>query len=174
MFKWLFGNKGDSGASSEVSGTKDLISISRRVDVAPARAFEIFVDEFARWWPRDYTWARDKLKEIKIDARMNGRCVEIDNDGNQAVWGQVLAVDRPNHIVIAWQIRPDRTIEPSEAQASRLDIRFSEPEPGKTDVLVVHRDFFRHGEGWEKYRADMATKQGWPMIMEAFAGAVSG
>ncbi len=81
--------------------------------------------------------------------------------------------DRPHHIVIAWQISPDRRPEDSDATASRVDVRFSLSDTGKTNVLVVHRDFFRHQGDWEKYRNDMASKKGWPMIMAAYAKAVA-
>ena len=62
-------------------------------------------------------------------------------------------------IVIAWQIRPDRSPEPEEGAASRVDIRLVPVEGGKTEMVLVHRDFPRHGEGWEKYKTQMAAKE---------------
>ena len=59
---------------------------------------------------------------------MGGRCFERLKDGGEQVWGKVLAFDRPHHIVIAWQISPDRTPEDSDATASRVDVRFSPGE----------------------------------------------
>ena len=43
---------------------------------------------------------------------------------------------------------------------------------GKTDVVLVHRDFPRHGEGWEKYKTEMAAKSGWPRLMDLYKAAV--
>jgi hypothetical protein len=37
--------------------------------------------------------------------------------------------------------------------------------------VVVHRDFPRHGDGWEKYRQAMAAKSGWPMLIDAYTRA---
>ena len=174
IFKALFGRKDESAAAAPaVGGTKDLLTLSQPVDVPPERAFQVFVDEFDRWWPREYTWGQANFAEIGIEPKMGGRCYERDKDGNERVWGKVLAFDRPHHIVIAWQISPDRTPEESEATASRLDVRFSPLDGGRTNVLVVHRDFFRHQGDWEKYRNDMAGKKGWPMIIAAYAGAAT-
>jgi len=83
----------------------------------------------------------------------------------------VLTVDRPSHLVYTWQIRADRTPEPSEASASRVDLRFIALPTGKTEVLLVHRDFPRHGDGWEKYKADMAKT--WPGLMDAYLKALA-
>jgi uncharacterized protein YndB with AHSA1/START domain len=170
MFKWLFGGR---EPRSEAGGNAELIVVGRTVDAPPERAFEVFVDRFGSWWPRERTWAGGELADTIVTAATNGRCFERRNDGTEAVWGTVLTVSRPDHIVIAWQIGPDRTPEASEATASRLDVRFVAGDGGGTDVVVVHRDFPRHGDGWRKYRAEMAGKQGWPMLIEAYARAVA-
>ena len=119
-----------------------------------------FVDDFNSWWPRDYTWAGDDVAEIGIEAKPGGRCFERTKDGSEAVWGTVLDGRRPNHIVLAWQIGPDRTAEDNEAAASRVDVRFTETGPGTTDVILVHRDFPRHGEGWEVVQTSHGGGQG--------------
>ena len=167
MFKWLFGGgKGDEG-NAAASETRELISLSRTLETTPDKAFSVFVERLNTWWPREFTWGKDRLAQIGIEPRYGGRAFERTTDGLVSVWGKVLALDRPNHIVIAWQIRPDRTAEPEEALASRLDIRFITNDAGKTQLLLVHRDFPRHGEGWEKYKAEMA--KGWPKLIDAYA-----
>ena len=174
IFKALFGRKDDAGGASQVGGTKDLLTLSQAVDVPPERAFQVFVDEFDRWWPRDYTWGKADLAEIAIEPKMGGRAFERGKDGSERVWGKVLSFDRPHHIVVAWQITPDRGAEESDSTASRLDVRFSPLADGRTNVLLVHRDFFRHQGDWEKYRNDMAGKAGWPQIIAAYARAANG
>jgi uncharacterized protein YndB with AHSA1/START domain len=165
MLGWLFGRKkGDPS----VTESRELFSLARTVDATPAAAFTIFVDKLNDWWPRDYTWAKGNLAAIVIEAKYGGRCFERDTAGAIAVWGKVLAYERPGHIVIAWQIKPDRSPEPEEAASSRVDIRFIANPAGKTEVLVVHRDFPRHGDGWEKYKTQMAGKDGWPMLIDAY------
>lgn len=173
IFKALFGRKETAAAGPQVGGNKELLSLSQRVDVPPEQAFRTFVDEFGRWWPRERSWAQTDLADMVIEPRMGGRCIERRIDGGEQVWGKVLAFDRPHHIVIAWQISPDRSAEDSEATASRVDVRFSPIEGGGTNVLLVHRDFFRHDGDWERYRNEMAGKTGWPELITAYARATS-
>lgn len=172
MFKWLFGKKDDSPA--EAGGTAEIVVVNRRVGTPADRAFSVFVDELHTWWPRDYTWAKDDLDHIGIEAKLGGRAFERDKAAGMSTWGTVLSMKRPEHIVLAWQIRADRTPEPSEASSSRVDARFVAVDPQTTDVVIVHRDFPRHGEGWQAYRAQMAGKQGWPRLIEAYARAAGG
>ncbi|MEK7284347.1 MAG: hypothetical protein AAB114_00630 [Chloroflexota bacterium] len=72
----------------------------------------------ASWWPRQNTWARDNLDTIVIEAKYGGRAYERAKGGGDQVFGKVLTLDRPGHIVFTWQIRPDRSPEPEEALAS--------------------------------------------------------
>ncbi len=178
MFKWLFGNKDEEssgGGGDQARGTKELLVVSRTVAVPPERAFAVFVDEFGSWWPAKYTLAGDNLAEILIEPKMNGRAIERDKTGGETVWGTVLSFFRPSHLVIAWQIAPDRTLVDNEATASRVDVRFVGQDDGGTEVVLVHRDFPRHGAGWEKYRQQMSAKEGgWPLLMDRYAKAVAG
>ena len=173
MFKWLFGKKDAGGSAAEVGGNAEMIIVSTRVSAPPEKAFATFVDNFNTWWPRALTFSGEKLQSISIEPKMNGRAIEKNRDGGEIQWGTVLSVFRPNHIVIAWQITPDRQVADSEAMASRVDVRFVAGEAGTTEVVVVHRDFPRHGDGWEKYRKDMAGKSGWPTLIEAYAKAAN-
>ncbi len=173
MFKWLFGKK-DEGGGEAAEGTKELLVISRKVPVPPDRAFAVFIDEFGRWWPRQFTLAGDNLADVVIEPKINGRAYERDKSGGETTWGTVLSILRPSHVVLAWQISPNRTVVDNEAIASRVDVRFVESEPGTTEVVVVHRDFPRHGDGWENYRQQMGAKDGWPMLMDRYTRAVTG
>ena len=143
MLGWLFGKKG-GGAPAGESETRELFTVSRTVSGPVDRAFAVFADRTGDWWPRDYSWAKDNLDTMVIEARMRGRCFERSKDGAVAIWGTVLACSRPEHLVIAWQIRPDRSPEPEEGMASRVDIRFVGRD-GKTDVvLFVFREEYYH------------------------------
>lgn len=174
MLGWLFGRKKDGGGAPGVEESRELFSLNRTVEAPMERAFEVFVDRIGEWWPRDLTWGGGDLDAFLIEPRYGGRALERRKDGSTEIWGKVLAFDRPRHIVIAWQIRPDRTPEPEEGGSSRVDVRFAARGEGKTDVLLVHRDFPRHGEGWEKYKTQMAGKDGWPRLLDLYAAAVRG
>jgi uncharacterized protein YndB with AHSA1/START domain len=170
MFKFLFGRKEKTG---EATGPAELLVIERTVDVPIERAFEIFVDRLGSWWPREYTWAKDNLAEIAIEPKVDGHCIEKSKDGSTAIFGTVLTFARPHHIVFTWQVDVDRSPVENLALASRVDVRFTSPTPETTDVLLVHRDFPRHGQGWQKYRSNMASKSGWPKLLDAYAAAVA-
>jgi len=173
MFKWLFGGKEKEAAGPDVSGPPELVVVEETVDAPVERAFEIFVDRLGSWWPREYTWAKDNLAEIAIEPKYEGKCYERSKDGTESLWGTVLTVARPEHIVFAWQINADRSAEPNVALASRVDIRFSPAGDGRTSIVLVHRDFPRHGPGWQKYRSNMASKSGWPRILADYKKAVA-
>ena len=171
MFKWLFGSK-DEGANA--GSSPEVIVISRKLKATPDAAFAMFVDKLGTWWPRDLTWGGANLAEIGLEPKMNGRAFERTSDGKFTVWGTVLSLHRPDHIVIAWQIKKDRSPEPSEATASRVDVRFVSVDAETTEVVIVHRDFPRHGDDWRAYRAAMGGKAGWPRLIDLYAKAVGG
>lgn len=169
MFKWLFGRGKDEGDAPEVGGTAEIIVLSKKVPGTPDEVFARFIDKLNDWWPRDLTWAGDSLQTIGIEPKVRGHAYEIDKSGARAVWGTVLSVSRPGHIVLAWQIKADRTPEANENTSSRVDVRFVAVDPATTEIVIVHRDFPRHGDDWKAYKAQMASKKGWPRIIEAFA-----
>ena len=162
MFKWLFGKSETAAPAS--GGTPEIVVVSRRVNVPREEAFAAFVDRFDAWWPRARRAGGGKLS---IGPQYKGTVTEAGE-----VVGVVLGFSRPEHIVIAWQIGPDGRREPTEGSASRIDVRFVAVDPQTTEVVVVHRDFPRHGDGWQGYRAEMGGKTGWPQIIGAYAKTV--
>lgn len=171
MFDWLFGSK--EKAPEAAAGPPELVVIEETINAPIDRAFEVFVDKIASWWPSDYTWAKDQLDTIAIEPKYEGRCYERRKDDTESDWGTVLTVARPDHIVFAWQIDADRSQQPNIALASRVDVRFTAETPETTSLVLVHRDFPRHGPGWQKYRSNMAGKGGWPRIIAQYAKAAA-
>lgn len=153
----------------------DNDSVRRRVEVDTpiTRAFAVFTDGFATWWPRAYTWASEVLETITIEPRVGGRCFERGPHGYQCDWGRVLVWEPPRRLVFTWQISPERVPEPDPAKASEVEVRFVAEGPQVTCVELVHRGFSRHGEGGEGYRAGMATPEGWSYILDRYAAALT-
>jgi uncharacterized protein YndB with AHSA1/START domain len=170
MFGFLFGKKKEPANDT---GSSELLVFERMIPLSQAAAFTLFVDKLGSWWPREATWAKDRLAEIGIEPRMDGHCYEKRDDGSTTQWGTVLTFARPEHIVFAWQINFDRSFEPSVTLASRVDFRFTGKGPEETQLLLVHRDFPRHGPGWQKYRSNLASKAGWPLILDRYAAAAA-
>ena len=142
-------------------------SIQRTVTTGiPARqAYARFVHELDNWWPRQYTWAQDKLQQISIDGCRGGFCHETGPYGFRCDWGRVVALEAGESIVFTWQISPARVPEPDPDKASEVSIRFL---PGVLEF--EHRHFERHGEGGEKYRDMMDSAEGWDYILGCFTG----
>lgn len=139
------------------------------VRVLPDRAFAVFTDELATWWPREYTWARDVLDTIGIEPTEGGRCFERGPYGFWCNWGRVLVWDPPSRLVFSWQISPRR--EPDPAKASEVEVRFVAEGLQATRVELAHRSFERHGEGSDGYRAALDSEQGWSLILDRYAAA---
>ena len=124
IFKALFGRK-DDAARSKVGGTKELLTLTQRVDVAGRarlRGLRRRAQQLVA--ARIHAGPARTSRRSASSRAMGGRCFERAKDGTTQVWGTVLAVERPNHIVFAWQITADRQPEHSEATSSRVDVRF--------------------------------------------------
>ena len=72
---------------------------------ALAKAFELFADRFGDWWPKDSHHILDSpAAEAVLEPREGGRWYERSEDGGECDWGRVLEIDRPNRILLAWQL----------------------------------------------------------------------
>jgi uncharacterized protein YndB with AHSA1/START domain len=154
---------------SESDG-QGLEPIRRTISVAAprARAFRVFVERMAEWWPREYTWGQDDVADVRVEPRQGGSWFEVRRDGGEALWGVVLEWDPPERVALSWRIRPDRTPETDPARASHIDVRFFEDVPGETRVEFTHDGFARHGAGAAEYRAGMAAPEGWTLILARY------
>ncbi len=147
---------------------EDRIQYTEIVDVPPETAFDVFVNRFAEWWPSVYTFSEDALTYIGIEPEPDGRCLERDIEGTELVWGRVLVYQPPERIAFSWWIQPDRTINEDPERASEIEVRFID-ERSLTRVEFEHRDLARHGEGAEEMRQAMASRQGWPMLLQLYS-----
>lgn len=144
--------------------------ISKEVKVGIGRdtAFNKFLKELNEWWPKEYTWSQDKLKEIRIDGKKNGLCTEIGPHGFRCDWGRVTELIKNQEISLKWQISSKREPIPNPEKASDLKIVFKEEGKFLTTVEFEHNNFENHGEGAEDYLEMMDGKQGWDYILEQY------
>lgn len=149
----------------------DTIQHTLTVPLPPSDAFALFTRRLAEWWPREYTWSQSVLEDIGIEARPDGLCYERGPHGFRCDWGRVLAWEPPGRLVLAWQISPRREPVPDPEQASTIELRFAAEADGRTRVTLEHRDFDRHGDDSESYRAALASEHGWPYILSRYATA---
>ncbi|RCV87310.1 SRPBCC family protein [Billgrantia montanilacus] len=136
--------------------------------LARNRAFQLFVERFADWWPSEYSWSQAALQGIGIEPREGGRCTEVGPHGFQVDWGRVLDWSPPERLVFSWQIGPGRVPQPDPAQASTVELRFHENGASAARLMLEHQGFRHHGEGAKEYRDAMASEYGWPYILEYY------
>jgi uncharacterized protein YndB with AHSA1/START domain len=138
------------------------------VKATPAKAFEIFTEGIADWWPYDThsvegMEGEDRSPETVIfETGPNGRIYERMTNGKEAHWAHVTAWDPPHLVVLAWQVNPD-TPAPTE-----IEMRFT-PEGDGTRFDFEHR-------GWEILgdEAERAAGQyggGWVVVLGRYEQA---
>jgi uncharacterized protein YndB with AHSA1/START domain len=141
------------------------------------RAFHLFADRIGEWWPVENTFARVEgiaasLVDITIDSEPGGRWFERLADGRTLSWGLVIAYDRPNHLMLSWQIAADGRPEADPQRASTVEVSFTERSAG-TAVSIIHRDFDRHGpEAGKIWHQAMDSDEGWPKFLDRYRAFV--
>ncbi|MDJ0951739.1 MAG: SRPBCC family protein [Alphaproteobacteria bacterium] len=158
---------------SEGDAVEDSLTRQVFVPGAPADAYRLFVHRFRDWWPADYTFSREDLAEIAIEGAAGGRCIERDRLGKEWVWGTVIGAEPPHRLVFRWHITGDRQIETDPDRASEVEVRFAANGQDRTEVILKHRGFARHGDGWRDYLSGMASDQGWSWCLELYRQAAS-
>jgi uncharacterized protein YndB with AHSA1/START domain len=123
----------------------------------PAKAFALFAEDFARWWPLSRVHTGPDPVDCAIEPRVGGRVYERAANGRETPWGTVLAYDPPHRLAFLW------IVQLSAEQAQLVDIRFK-PEAGGTRVELTH-------SGWEKLGEAATSRRegydrGWGTIFE--------
>jgi uncharacterized protein YndB with AHSA1/START domain len=151
--------------------TTDAVTHSVLVPLAPDRAFELFTDRFADWWPKDSHHIADAdAAEVFLDARPGGRWYERAEDGAECDWGRVLEIDRPHRILLAWQLTPEWKFDPDPKKATQVEVTFDAEESG-TRVTLTHSGFEVHGEAGAAMRESVGGEGGWAQLMELYKDA---
>ncbi len=137
------------------------------IPVIRDQAFDKFVKELNHWWPPQYTWSQDKLREIRMDGKKDGLCTEIGPYGFRCDWGRITEYVENKKITLKWQIGPSREPVPDPKRASDIEIVFKKNGQA-TNVKFEHANFQNHGPDAQTYRELMAGPQGWDFILKAF------
>ena len=152
--------------------TTDAVTSSVLVPLEPEEAFALFTDRFGEWWPKDSHHISDAdAAEVFLDARPGGRWYERAEDGAECDWGTVIEVDRPNRILLAWQLTPEWKFDPDTEKATQIEVSFIAEEPGTTRVTLNHTGFEVHGEAGAAMRESVGGDGGWTALMELYQNA---
>jgi uncharacterized protein YndB with AHSA1/START domain len=138
---------------------RELTAVAN-LTVPPEAAFEIFTDEFGRWWPPEFSWSGAEL--LTDMGLLDGVLYELGPHGMQWDWGRVLRWEPGRRLVFSWQIGPDRVPVPRAEDATEVEVTFD----GST-VTVAHRGWERHGEAGAEYRKNFELV--WPYALGRFA-----
>jgi uncharacterized protein YndB with AHSA1/START domain len=136
-----------------------IVRKSVTVNVPADRAFRAFTDEIGQWWPLDkgFSFGGELAKDMFMEGREGGRLYERFSDGNEYLYGNVLAYEPPTRVVFSW---PSEAAEPTE-----VEVRFT-PEGESTRIDLEHRGFERLGEQAEKAFGEY--DQGWVEVLGHF------
>jgi len=133
------------------------------------RAFRVFTAEMPTWWSPDHHLIEAELADMLFEPRVGGHIKDIGVDGSECAWATVLAYEPPHRVLFSWNITLDWKLESDPERASRVEVRFTAQDAETTLVELEHRDFDRHGEGWESMRDAVGSPGGWSL--EAYAAA---
>jgi len=131
-------------------------------------AFDTFVNNFNDWWPKEYTWSKDSLEEIKIETKIDGLCTEIGPYGFRCDWGRVTDYIPGKTIRFTWQIGPEREPVPNPEKAGHVTLDFHMKGNDRTAIELKHVDFYKYGEQGSEYCKMMGSDQGWKYILDCF------
>jgi uncharacterized protein YndB with AHSA1/START domain len=148
-----------------------VVRKSVRVHVPIERAFSVFVEQMETWWPAEHHIGANPFESIFVEPRTGGRWYERDAQGNECLWGQVLAWEPPHRVTFSWHLGPDWKFNPDLAKASDVAIRFQSDGPSATLIELEHSGIERHGEGYEQLRAMLDGPGAWVRTLEEFAKA---
>jgi len=152
------------------TGTNLTVTKSITVNASRERAFTVFTERFFTWWPKSHHIGEAELADAVIEPKVGGRWYERGTDGAECDWGEVLAYDPPDRIVLSWHLQGDWSYDPDPAKASEVEVQFTKETDGRTRVLLTHRHIERHDDQ-EAVRRGVDAPGGWGGILADYAEA---
>lgn len=147
------------------------VHTSMVVEAPIERAFSLFTEGMASWWPEDHHILEADLAEMVFEPRPGGHIYDRGVDGSECRWARVLAYEPPTRLVFSWDINLQWKLETDPAKASEVEVRFVAEDADRTRVELEHRKLERHGEGWEQMRDAVGSPGGWGRGMGLYADA---
>jgi uncharacterized protein YndB with AHSA1/START domain len=154
-----------------VQAPASSIQKSITVDAPVERAFDVFTQEMASWWPPEHHLLDAPLGEMVVEPRVGGDIYDVGTDGSTCRWARVLEYDPPTLFVFSWDINLQWAIETDLDRTSEVAVTFTAEGEARTRVDLEHRNLDHHGEGWEKMRAAVGSDDGWMVGLRRFAEA---
>ena len=142
------------------------------VAAAPERAFAVFTDGFATWWPSGHSVIAGGYEAAIIEPREGGRWYERGKTGAECDWGRVLAYEPPHRILLSWHLDAEFEVDPEPEHASEVQVTFTAEGDG-TRVELEHRHFERHARDGHKVADAVSREGGWGALLDLYAQAAA-
>lgn len=141
----------------------DPLELVYEAKCPPEHAFDVWTRGFSSWWPKGHSVSGDLDVEVFFEPRVGGRIFERTGDGSEIDWGEVTIWEPPTRLGYLWHIRRDR------ADATDVEIAFTETPDGTTRIEITHSGWERLGESGEDWRD--ANRGGWGSLVPHFVVA---
>jgi uncharacterized protein YndB with AHSA1/START domain len=145
------------------AGVTDPLQITFDVGCRRERAFELWTARTSTWWPASHTVSARPDAEVVIEPGVGGRIFERTPEGQEHDWGQVTRWEPPGRIAYLWHLRQDR------ADATEVEITFTDAQDDSTTVSIVHRGWERLGARGPERRE--LNQRGWAGLLPHFQAA---
>ncbi|MCD2194902.1 SRPBCC family protein [Actinomycetospora endophytica] len=153
--------------------TRTIPAIRREVTVGVdrTRAFEIFTADMTSWWPPAHHIGSAPIAQIVVEPHAGGRWYTRHEDGTETSTGVVTVWEPPERVVVTWQIGADWRFH--DDLVTTVEVVFIELEPGRTQVVLEHRDLEAFGADADAMHGTFDQHGAWTATLEAYA-AVAG
>ena len=150
--------------------TEPDLTVRKTVTVqAPlAVAFEVFTSRMARWWPMaSHHIGQSDCADVVVEPRAGGRWFERGVDGVECPWGEVLAWQPLERVLLAWRLNAQWQFDP--AFLNEIEVRFVAVDAKTTRVELEHRGLEAFGEQAAQMRDVLGSANGWGGMLDHYA-----
>ena len=143
----------------------DPVVKTRLVPLTPQAAFELFTRDLDAWWPlASHSVSGDVGASVAFGSAAGGSVDETAPDGSTHRWAEILGMQAPDRVVLAWHPGADA------APASQLSVRFEAHGDG-CRVRITQSGWERFGTSGARHRRDY--HQGWEAVLDCYVEAAA-
>jgi uncharacterized protein YndB with AHSA1/START domain len=150
-----------------MNATAMQIQTDIHVAASPDHVFRVFADDFTLWWPKSHHIGGEDDYTAIIEPRAGGRWYERGASGAECEWGQVLAYDPPQRILLRWGLDHNWQYDPS--LDTQVEVTFESENEG-TRVTLRHFKLENLGANATAVRDAVGSDQGWPTLLALMKG----
>ncbi len=153
-----------------IAPTADTLRVTKSVTVAAplALAFEVFTARMESWWPMaTHHIGEADCATVVVEPQAGGRWFERGVDGRECQWGEVLAWEPPQRVLLAWRLNHRWAYDP--ALHTEVEVRFSALDGQTTRVELEHRGLEAYGPEAVAMQQVLGSPNGWSGMLDHYA-----